>query len=213
MADHLSSLTDEQREHFATMMQQFGREPHQFTHDGTLTPADFGGNLTISADPDKSDIQPVHVPFTSMAHLKQLVGVPDEQYQTAPHADHTVPYPEPLPQDRGAFLRQSQNICDLRYHLTANEHQTLVTAARAYVYGNSDKVKDYEDLLDAHFTPGTLAFFAAATLDIPDGQTVTLAPGGPAVLNFGTITVHGSGQLIVQEQVSVTAQQFIYLPS
>lgn len=195
-------------------MQNFGRGPADFTGQPSLDTADFGGKLVVGRD-DDSHVQPHMVPYTSMAHLKSLIGVPDAHYESGTYSDMHVAYPQPLQADRAAVLRDSKNICDLRSHLTADEHQQLGDAARSYVLGHSAKVADFEDLLDAHFTPGTIAFFAAADLTVQDGQqyVVTSPTRQPIVLNFGTVTVIGSGQIIVEAQATIVAQQFTYRAS
>lgn len=195
-------------------MQNFGRGPADFTGQPSLDTADFGGNLVIGRD-DESHVPAHMTPFTSMAHLKQLIGVPDAHYQSGTYSDMHIAYPQPLETDRAAVLRDSKNICDLRSHLTADEHQNLGESARAYLLGDSSKVAHVEDLLDAHFTPGTVAFFAAADLTVQNGQTFTISSPSPQpiVANYGTITVIGTGRIVIQAQVTLIAQQFVYKSS
>jgi hypothetical protein len=214
MGDGFSALSDAQRAQFNAVLQKFGQDPAA-VKQGPLDTADFGGNLVISSDSFESHVPPVLVPFTSMAHLKSMIGVPDTHYQSGDYADTQVPYPPPLPADRATFLKDAKNICDLRYHLTDDENETLLQAAHAYMQGNSAKVAAYEPLLDAHFTPGALAFVAAPSLTVQNGQTVTIAPSStPVVLNFGVVTVIGTGQIVVNSAaLTMVAQTFTAQPA
>jgi hypothetical protein len=214
MPDGLSALTDAQRADFERVMKNFGRGPTDFTGQPSLDTADFGGNLIIGRD-DESHVPAHMAPFTSMAHLKSLIGVPDAHYQSGTYSDMHIAYPQPLPADRAATLRDSKNICDLRSHLTAEEHEQLGQSARAYLLGDSSKVAHVEDLLDAHLTPGTIAFFAATDLTVQDGQTFTITSPTPQpiVVNYATVTVIGTGKIVVQAQATLIVQQFVYKSS
>jgi hypothetical protein len=209
MPDAFNALTDAQRAAFERVMKNFGRSPADFTGQPALDTADFGGKLVIARD-DESHVPAHMTPFTSMAHLKSLIGIPDEHYQNGAYSDVDIAYPQPLDAERAAFLREAKNIADFGARLSADEHRILGDSARAYLFGDSSKVANADDLLAAHFTPGTIAFFAAADVTVRHGHTLTISSPmpQPVVFNCGAIRVIGSGQIVVHGQATIIAQQF-----
>jgi len=210
MPGNLASLSSAQRANFEAAQTRLRLRPDQLAHTGLLKTSDFGGKIVLTTQPGQSHIEPVIVPFHSLAELKQMVGVPDEHYTAGTYSDRHIEYPPPVTPQRLAFLQDSKNICDLRTHLTDDEHANLETAARAFVLGNSAKVAAYAPLLDAHYAPSTLAVFAGDALHVEAGQTVEIkSPDGkPVALNFAAIQVDAGGQIRVLCQASITAQTF-----
>ena len=187
------ALNERQRSDFEAVHAKFGMAPGQLSHPVPLDTANFGGRLVLSADPNRSHVAPALVPFQSMAHLKSLIGTPDEHYASGRYSDAGIVYPAPIDPDRVAFLRTART-----GEVTADEHAALLTAAYAYVQGHSAKLQDFEQLLDAHFAPGALGYIAAETLVVRDGQTVVIPPSGtPLVLNVASVAVYGTGQIQV----------------
>jgi hypothetical protein len=206
----LASLSAVQRSKFEAMQTRLRLRPDQLAHAGTLKTSDYGGTIVLTTELGRSHVEPVLVPFHSMGELKQLVGVADEHYATGVYSDRLIAYPPQLDPARSAFLQDSRNICDLRTHLTPDEHSHLLLAAQAYLTGNSAKVADYVPLMDAHFAPGTLAVFAGDSLHVEAGQTVQIqSPDGkPVALNYASIQVDDGGQIIVLCAASITTQTF-----
>ncbi|MDB5041448.1 MAG: hypothetical protein JWN27_2174 [Candidatus Eremiobacteraeota bacterium] len=192
MTNGIAALTASQRADFYAVHAKFGMPPGALSHPGALDTANFGGRLVLSADPQVSHIAPTFVPFTSMAHLKSMIGTPDEHFAAGRYTDTGVVYPKPLDPDRIAYLRKNGT-----KHATPEEQEHLTMAAYAYVQGNSANLSDgLEGLLNSHFTPGTLAYISAEALQVQNGQQLVIAPSAaPLVLNLATIMVHGTGQI------------------
>ncbi len=196
------ALTAEQQANFEATQARLGLRPDQFSQEGPLRTRDHGGKLVLSPDPDVSHVAPIQVSYRSMAELKAMAGVPDEHVVSGRSSDRHIKYPEPLPSDRVRFLLDAKNVCDLRHHLTDEEEATLRAAQRAYLLGDSARVATHETLMDAHFTPGTLAVFAGKELEIDPGQTVEIDPGpngAPVAMNFQEVTVDSGGGILVND--------------
>lgn len=209
----LATLSSADLAEFHRVQRRLGLGVDQLSHSGHLSTADHGGNLVLSADPGLSDIEPLLVPYRSIAELKAMIGRPDSDYTDGPFSDRHIAYPADLHPDRAATLLSTQNGCDFDYQATDDEAAVLRHAAQCYVMGNSQKVKGFEPLLDARFAPATLAVIAGDVLNVGSGEKVTIKPdaGDPdkiLYIHYSAINVDPGGQIVVEAPVQIKTITF-----
>jgi hypothetical protein len=207
------SLTTEELEKFKAIQTRFGLSDTQLTHAATLSTADHGGDLVFSPSEALSSVPPMHVPYKSMAELKAMIGRPDTDFTHGPMSDRLYHVPAPLQDQRVGLLAATKDEADFDHHVAPNEAKALFAAAQAYVYGNSQKVKHFEGLLDKRFAPSTLAVFSGTDLVVKSGEKLTIKadpedPQKVVALNYQAITVEQGGQIVVEANVHVTTQTF-----
>jgi len=206
-------LTEDHRKRFTDEQTRMGLKPDHLNHKGTLSTADHGGTIVLSPNSSESTIPPTIVSYNNMAELKAMRGIPDDSFTSGKMSDAFVKYPVPFATSRMNFLNETKNICDLEYHLQPEERKTIENAAHAYLMGHSEKVKDWEPLLNAAFMPGKMAVFSGENLVVKSGQTLKITPDplhpqDPVVLNYQSITVEQGGQILVLAKADVTSQIF-----
>ena len=194
-------------------MARFGLKPTDLGFEGVHHVGVSRGMLAMAKEAPAPELTAIEVPIQSMAHLKSMIGVPDEHYTNGECSDRCITYPPALPARRQALAANAANICDLEYQLTCNEREHIEKAAHAYLQGNSEKVKSFEPLLDALYTPGTMKVFTGEALVVKAGTTYVLGdtskPDSITAYNFTSVTVEAGGQLKVISPVNLTTQIFI----
>ncbi|OCA56085.1 collagen-like protein [Photorhabdus namnaonensis] len=155
------------------------RQPKQ------LKTADFDGPVIFSNDPETATVPPAFFTVQTIQELKALNGVPDSRYGPGKMESHH-PLPEPFSAERLA-------------NVSAN-HIDLYKAFRAYIYGDSALVKDYEEMLNAKCFPMKVAFY--------NGEEITVSANNPliikdkeycgelVVLVYNKITIEPEGKVI-----------------
>jgi hypothetical protein len=208
MAKMFASFAADEVARFHAVQARLGLTPAHLSHTGTLQTKDFGGHLVISTDGKESRIPTIRVPFNSIAELKHLGGIPDEFYTAEGRSDSAIYYPSAPPAPRIASLLATNDVCDLRYLMSDEEHEVLRHAAVAYMMGNSAKVKAFEPMLNLQFGASSLEVVTAQDLVVNANQLVEIkAPDNRAlVLNFGSVTVERGGQLRVLCQTQFNTQ-------
>ncbi len=163
-----NDLTDEQKTNYAAVNKKFGLDDVESTYQ----PQEYTGkSLTFSADPAQSDIPPRLITVQSIADLKALIG------NAADRDDTDIDYPAEIS------------------HCSEDQIKTnLPKAARAYVLGKPEKVKDYEPLINAQMFPMSVAYFAAATPYIIDQPVVVTGPV-PVAWNYPDIIFKSGGAI------------------
>ncbi len=151
--------------------------------------------IVFGADELSSDIVGKVIPVGSIADLKKLSGIPYDA------DDSHVIYPDNF-----------ANKLSVEEGISESMKEEITKAATAYILGNPDKVKHYEDHINAVMFPGKALVFAAEDLYIRNGQTVVLGGSGdPEIYNFGTITIENGGSISVIGNVQLTCQIFTQL--
>jgi hypothetical protein len=186
----MATLNDSHREAFNKVAARLGFQPGETTVDQSH-PALKKELFAFGAD-DNADIGGKVIPVSSIADLKTLIGLPDHP------EDAHVNYPQALAKE---LAPDSDDL-----------HNSIKTAAVAYLLGDPKKVADYEDLINHALFPGKVLAFNADDLNVADGQTVVLGTSGETeVYNFGTITVAATGKITVVGNTSVNCQVFTQL--
>ncbi|OZG73938.1 hypothetical protein BTA51_09155 [Hahella sp. CCB-MM4] len=196
-------LTETEAKAFAEVNQRLGMGPTDTTFTQEHMLAKGSGPVHMSSDPLASHIPPKIIPVASIAEMNKLVGIPD--YYNDSHVD----YPPPLPQEHLNQLTAANSTEEFRQSVSPEMHENIKKAAVAYVQGNSNKVKDYEPLINAAMFPGKVAAFVAENITVTAENPLIIMPGDPQVHNYGTITVEPGGRIQVSEHVTLTCQQFI----
>jgi len=202
-------ISAEHLEHFKAVNKRLGLPEDTETHDGSQTPQTLGhlckeGKDTIvySSNPEKSDVPPMLIPVKSIAHLNELIGVPDH------FDDKHIVYPPPLAGALSAKVNKASSPKDLIKSMTTNEHDNIRQAMEAYVMGNSEKVKDYEGLINRTALPKQVAYFASTDPLVID-KPVVVQGDDPVVWNYSSITMEDNGSLTAQAPMNITASELI----
>ncbi|TDB62106.1 hypothetical protein [Photorhabdus khanii] len=164
------------------------RQPKQ------LKTADFDGPVVFSDDPKIATVSPAFFTVQTIQELKRLGGVPDSDYGPGGMEPHH-PLPEPYSAERLA-------------NVTGN-HADVCKAFRAYIYGDSALVKDYENILNAKRFPLKIALYGGDSITISAGNPLIVQSqdnhGEPIVLVYEQITVEPGGQIIYRTNGAVQA--------
>lgn len=196
----MATLQDHHKKNFMEVNKRLGLTPDE--HIFKSSHAAFNNDKVVfAADQASGDIIGKTIPVASIAELKRLSGVPNDG------KDDHIDYQEITLLKSGLTAKNLK-----REDLDNDSMQLIQKAASAYILGNSEKVKDYEDLINAAMFPGNAVVFTAENLYVKSGQTVVLGgSGNPEIYNFGTITVEQGGQIQVIGNVQLTCQIFTQL--
>ncbi|EQB98689.1 hypothetical protein, partial [Photorhabdus temperata] len=168
------------------------RQPKQ------LKTSDFDGKVIFSNDPKTATVPPAFFTVQTIQELKALGGVPDSEYGPGKMEPHH-PLPEPFSAERLA-------------NVTGN-HIDLCKAFRAYIYGNSALVKDYEDILNAKRFPMKMALYSGESITVTADNPVIVEDkegyGEPVALVYDQIIFEPGGQIIYHTSGSINANNVI----
>lgn len=159
-----------------------------------------GEGIVFSSDPLESDVAPVFVAVSSIQQFKAFVGVADGS------DDKDIYYPPPMTAAEKAIFEKAKSLAELRSHMSDEFANKVKKAAEAYVMGNSEKVKDYTDIINDLGFPGRVAVFSGGPLVVPANTTYTVTGNDPVVWTYSTITVGAGGQILVQTQLNSTSE-------
>jgi hypothetical protein len=197
MSTGFSTLTPKQKENFEKRLQELGL-PRTVVVPALRT-GDTPGPTYLSSHPNYPSAVPPHmITIDSLAALRKLGGIPDEQYLRGEIEEHHE-IPPPWPAEKN----------DLKPHeLTPEENRNIRQAFVVQMYGNSERVKSYEKVIENNHLPIQVAAFAA--------EDVTVDPDHPLILtgpthtyNFGVVTIKKGGQIICEADVEMTVQKMI----
>src|SRR5688572_8429633 len=137
----MATLQDHHRKNFMEVNKRLGLAPdeHMFKMSHEAFKSD---QVVFAADQASGDIIGKSIPIASIAELKRLSGVPHD------NDDNHVNYPASLTslKSAGAAVTRENMSDEMRNH--------IAMAAAAYILGDPEKVKDYEDLINTHMFPG-----------------------------------------------------------
>ncbi|RAW92119.1 hypothetical protein [Photorhabdus laumondii] len=155
------------------------RQPKQ------LKTADFDGPVIFSNDLETATVPPAFFTVQTIQELKALNGVPDSRYGPGKMESH-YPLPEPFSAERLANV--------------SGYHIDLRKAFRAYIYGDSALVKDYEEILNAKRFPMQVALYSGEQITINADNPLIIEDkehcGEPVVLVYSQITIEPEGKVI-----------------
>lgn len=170
----------------------------------TFNPVHISGRkITVfSSDPLESDVAPMNIAVSSIAHLNALIGMPDDS------DDSQIQYPPRLSELLGEKYQGTHLIRPFLHALTTEDREYLKMATEAYLMGNSGKVKEYEPLINAAGFPGKIAYFASSH-DIELSGEVIVQGEDPVVWNFGRMVMKPHAALTVQAPLIVSASELV----
>lgn len=192
----MNNLEDYHKENFKEVNARLGLASEEQVLKSSTDDV-FGKKDTIvfGADPSSCDIVGKVIPVANIAELKKLSGIPSDVDTS--HID--------IPEASPKTLTSNEGISD-------SAKEDIAKAASAYILGNPDKVKDYEDVINKTLFPGKAVVFSVENLYVRNGQTVVLgSTGEPEIYNFGSITIEKGGLLSVVGNVQLTCQIFTQL--
>lgn len=136
----------------------------------------------------------------SLDELKALAGNSDDNYKKGILQAH-------LHEDLPAWNKKKNGHAPEK--LSIEENENIAKAFKTYIYGHSEKVASYKDIIHHHFFPMTLASYAAENLTVKSGQ-VFIVDGSNAIATFGTVTVEQGGSIDYTVNASWTVQSMIF---
>ncbi|MDB6371861.1 hypothetical protein [Photorhabdus bodei] len=155
------------------------RQPKQ------LKTSDFDGPVIFSNDLKTSTVPPAFFTVQTIQEMKLLGGVPDSRYGPGKMESYH-PLPEPFSAERLANV--------------PGNHIDLCKAFRAYIYGDSALVKDYEEMLNAKRFPMKVAVFSGENITVTNSNPLIIKDkehaGEPVVLVYNQITIEPEGKII-----------------
>ncbi|WP_118988362.1 hypothetical protein, partial [Photorhabdus sp. CRCIA-P01] len=155
------------------------RQPKQ------LKTSDFDGPVIFSNDLKTATVPPAFFTVQTIQELKALGGVPDSRYGPGKMEPYH-PLPEPFSAERLANVPEN--------------HIDLCKAFRAYIYGNSALVKDYEEMLNVKCFPMKVALYSGEEITITADNPLIIKDkdnyGEPVVLVYNQITIEPEGKVI-----------------
>ena len=193
-------LTNEQKANFAKVNASFGLDPHEYTHTKEDVPS---GNVVFSSDPIESDVKPHIVPVANIREMRKLLNPNDDINE------ETIEHPKEMHPEHLGLVKKALNKKELHASLTPELKDNLRKAAVAHVLGDPERVKSYEDTINALNFPGKVAVFASSDLNVPAGTTHTITGDSPVVLNYQKITVGAGAEIRVEVDANITSQIFV----
>jgi hypothetical protein len=202
------NLTEAHVQAWDAINQKLGISAGAMSEATTLDTGATPGPTILSYDAAESHVPPTHVEVRDIAHLKDLAGVEDAHYAAGTYSDAAIHYPDPLPQATMSLMATSPEKCDVDQGVGPDELGTVRQAAQAFVQGHSEKVKDYEPVINSLYFPSTMAVFAGESITVSPGNPLIIKGPGPVTLNYQSITVQPGGQIIIQTDATVNSQIF-----
>lgn len=155
----------------------------------------FSGDLSISS------FSPSIHKVNQIGELKCLIG-------SDLSSDQFVVYPKPFTNTYQEILdaiKEGKSITDL---LTKSVKDNLDIAYAAYLNGDTAKVSDYVELLEAIYFPLKLAYFATKDTMVVS-QDITVSGEDPVVLNCNGIKFSGTSGISSETQLTVISETMI----
>lgn len=208
----LQSYSDEHKKIMAKAVESVGLGMEDL-EGKSFGPHSHKGAMVVSADPGQDNLNSRLIEVNSIAELKAIGGIADSHFETA--GDKHVNYPEgQLKTDlTAAISRARADDCALESLIHPDDDEIIDRAMMAYVYGDSSKVKGFEEVINALKFPAqilvTVGEDITVTKDTPliIGKDSPYVQGGKAV--FGTVTVEQGGQIQILIPVTFEAAQMI----
>lgn len=205
MEKKFSDLSEEQVENFYANLKKFGISPDSV--QPLCRTCDHSGDLIIGHQGTNDHIHTID----SVQTLKALVGPPDSDYHEKVADDSFVKYPKPAEQTKiVSFSAVNNNVEELKEQMTLVHHKEVNKALHAYILGDSTKVADYEDHINALHFPMEIAVHAAKDLIISKDKPLIVKGdnGKPVSLVYGTATVEKGGFIEVHVPLTMKCQVF-----
>ncbi|PLY42104.1 hypothetical protein CSZ94_12035 [Janthinobacterium sp. ROICE36] len=210
MTKLFNDLSSDQKAKFEAKCRSFGIDPA--TVPKTLTTENGGKGVVLGHPAANAAIAPAKIiNVANIQELSKYGGCQDEEYIQGRASDAFVRYPQPLATLSAPSLTEcGGDVCKLKDSMTLEHHEAVNQAMHAYMMGNSSKVKDYEEHINAIHFPMQMAVYAAEDKIITNNNPLIIDTknGGPTTLVYGTVTVEEGGYILVKTPLSLDAQAF-----
>jgi hypothetical protein len=218
MSTEQDRLTPEQRANHDRLLEQYGFDPAE-VRQVSFNTSDTPGPTLLSADVKKSALKPRFFVINNIAELLEHGGVPDEQVTSGIVSDSHVTYPDDWDANRNRLIAKAAHGDQLGAMLTDEERQNVRLAMRAYMMGDSSKVKGYEDVINAAHFPQLATVMAAENITVDPGHPLIIkpppsdhyhyTPSDPYKVIIGTLTIVQGGQIFIEVPANITVQQMV----
>ncbi|MGK5052058.1 hypothetical protein [Janthinobacterium sp. RB2P8] len=208
MAKQFKDLSSEQVAKFNARCAQLGVDPSKI--QGSVTTAGAEGGLHCGHPGANSTFPPANIlKLDNVAQLKALSACNDEDYVRGLESDAHVKYPQPVADLELPLLSSyGSDLTLIENFMTEAQKETVVQALHAYLVGNSNKVKDYEPIINAIHFPMSLAVYAAQDITITAANPLVLNSDQIGLYNFGVVTVEPGGSIQVLTAAQMDSQVF-----
>jgi hypothetical protein len=215
MAADLGALSDEDRADFEQRLETFGLDASSLLAPSLQTTKSSITSLALSPTP--SAYTPIILRTSSFDDLNQWIGVPDEVF------DDAAPVVE-LPDiinvsddlavrpgvDKPKRVRERTNVVAREVEqlsvqdLASQDLQTLRTAGRAYLRGDSRVVATYRPLLELVFANAQIAVWPFLDVTVRSGSVLEFGPGQHALVAH-RVTIERGGVIRSHGNLNVSA--------
>src|SRR3954464_12888487 len=108
--------------------------------------------VTLTLDLHRTHILPKVVVVNDVATMKKFGGVPDEHFTRGAVSDSGIEYPPEMDDRANRLIDRAESHAALTATVPPAHRDNVRKAMRAYMIGNSQKVKSYEPMINAlHF--------------------------------------------------------------
>lgn len=208
MVKQFKDLSGAQVAKFNARCVQLGVDPAKI--QGSVTTADAEGGLHCGHPGANSTFPPANIlKLANVAELKALCACKDEDYVCGRESDAHVRYPQPVAALELPLLSSyGRDVKLIENFMTEAQKGAVVQALHAYLVGNSNKVKDYEPIINAIHFPMSLAVYAAQNITITAANPLVLNSDQIGLYNFGVVTVEPGGVIEVLTAAQMDSQVF-----
>lgn len=172
------------------------------THEAISALENYDGTIVYSSDPAVSHIPPKIISVANIAQFKAMVGVPDHV------ADDLFEIPAQLDAPLMSMISEATDHKTLSESLSFEQIKTIKDVATIYTLSNSERVKEYETIINKVAFPGKVAYFASPDDHIVDKPIVILGPD-PVVWNYPNIIIKPGGSISVQTEFRINCSKYI----
>jgi hypothetical protein len=207
MPKTFNDLTPEQQAAFWADVKRWGLEESDVPAESDT--GQLGSNACISSVAADTNVPTKPFTLTSVEHMKEMVGIPDELFASGKMRDRMVSYPEDLPADRMQLAAQAPNFCALKDSLTEDEHDVIRQAWLAYLVGDSGKVSpEMVSMINAVHFPAVVAVAAVQNITVAANTVYTFGTPGAAmqVIPIGVLTIEAGGSIAFASPCTLQCQ-------
>ena len=169
-----------------------------------LNTGDTPGVTYLSRDPDFiSVIKPRFFKLKSVGEQKRLGGIPNEVFRSGFMEEHH-PIPPPLSREEAAN--------NSLVGMDAGLREKICQAYSAYIFGDSDRVASYKEIIDNVHFPCYVAVFAGKEIIVKRDHPLVIKAKNelePVTLVFDTIMVEPGGEILGQADISLICRTLV----
>lgn len=200
----VQKISNNQEDSFADFLASIGLNESR-GQKNVLRTRDTQGPTYLSIDPDyPSAFAPQMVTIKTLDDAKRLAGIKDRLFDAmAKEPQHDIPDPWNAKKNRYE-----------KHQLSESEERDIHKAFKAYMYGRSDRVKSYSQIINKQYFPLKVAVFRGNDIIVDkDHPLIITGPTDagvqPLVVAYDSITIKPGGHIISRGYVTIKAQKLI----